>query len=135
MKIRNPPSRRCCNSVMLGRVQASSGLPRLPMAHSHACCRHRDFSSLPAGSCRAQQGAWPGHHRARSHFSLPASSPIPSRSGQKAGAENRATALFPAAPAAAGSESWQRARTFPARRGLGTRWGSSGYSCTGTDGL
>lgn len=86
MKIRTPPpSRRCCNSVMLGRGQASSGLPGLPMAHSRARCRHRDFGSLSALPGQAQHRAWLGHHGAGSHFALPPGSPVSSRSGQKAG--------------------------------------------------
>lgn len=44
-KNQQQPSRRCCNSVMPGRGQASPDLPGLPMVHSHPCCWHRDFGS------------------------------------------------------------------------------------------
>ena len=66
--------------------------------------------------------------------SLPAA-PFPAGLGRKQVRGNMAAALFPATPVAAGWEGWQRACAFPARQGLGTHWGSSGYECTDTDGL
>lgn len=76
-----PSLQKMLQCLMLGGGQASSGFPRLPMAHSPALCRHRDSCSLPYGLCQAQQGAWPGH---RGERSSPASSPA--GSGEEAGA-------------------------------------------------
>jgi len=121
---------------MPGRAQASSGLPGFPTARSCAHSGHRDCGSSPAGLCQAQQGAWPGRHRARRYFALPPGCPVSSRSGQRAGAGGMRQQHFllrlpPRPDQRAGSEH----APFPARWRLGTRWGSSGCACTDTDGL
>lgn len=111
-QILEPPSRRCFDRATPGGSQVSPGLPT---AHSPARSEHfeaslsEDFCSLPAGACQALQGAWLRHHRGRSHLAVPVVAPLPSGLGRKQGWGNVSAAPFPATPAVAGPEGWQRA--------------------------